>query len=442
MQSEPKTVTPRSFGVHDRIGIGVGTANPVYYRCISSDATGHVFQRVDQPDITESFTHEDIAKLERSPGYRYDRNWFHPGHAKARLMSSVDRFALIPDAEKPGVIFRHDWCIRFLEKEAAGETSRSDKAMAAVIVTIAAEIAAAQAARIANGRAGSTSVVKAPPCIRTLRQWVLDLQAGGMNPSALRHGYRRCGHDAPQRDPDLEILMRKHAARYASETRATKVGLYKDLCAEVDALNKTRATAGFPPVQPPSSKIFAARIRDLTAYEVVVGRKGLAAARKKFLVVSGGLDIKRPGERIEIDEWCVPLQTLLIKAGIWETLTLDLQQLVARERWWLSVAIDCASRCDDLRRQEPFWRCRWGADALGHGVRVRAHRDRHGLGLHRRRLPQRGAERRRDAVHRAGRPRRDARQGRKGVRVNPHAADQSVYWPLVPQRCGARRLSL
>jgi putative transposase len=345
MQIEPKSVTPRSFGVHDRIGIGIGTANPIYYRCISSDAAGHVFQRVDQPDVTESFTHEDIARLELTPGYRYDRDWFHPGHAKARLMSSVDRFALIPDAEKPGVIFRHDWCIRFLEKEAAGEASRADKSMAAIIKTIAAEIAAAQAVKTANSRAGSTSVVKAPPCVRTLRQWVVDLQAGGMNPSALRNGYRHCGHDAPQRDPDLEMLMRKHAARYASETRATKAGLYKDLLVDVGELNKARAAAGFPLVKPPSSKVFAVRIDDLTTYEVTAGRQGLAAARKKFLVVSGGLDVKRPGERIEIDEWRVPLQTLLIKAGIWETLTPDLQELVVRERWWLTVAIDCASRC-------------------------------------------------------------------------------------------------
>lgn len=345
MQTEPIIVTPRAFGLHDRIGIGIGTAVGVYYRCLSSDDVGHVFQRVDQPDITESFTHEDFARIELTPGYRFDRNWFSPGHAKARLMSGVDKFAFIPDAEKPGVMFRHDWCLRFLEKEASGEASRSDKSMTKAIATIAAEIATAQAARAADNRVGSTVAVKLPPCTRTLRQWVKDLEAGGMNPSALRTGYRRCGHDAPQRAPELEALILKHSASYASETRSTKAGLYKNLLAEIDELNKTRAAAGLAPLKRPSSKLFATKIRDLTAYALCAGRKGIAAARKKFVSISGGLDVTRPGERIEIDEWRVPLQTLIVDAGVWELLTLELQEKVARERWWLSVAIDCASRC-------------------------------------------------------------------------------------------------
>ena len=62
MQTEPIIVTPRAFGLHDRIGIGIGTAVGVRYRCLSSDDVGHVFQSVDQPDITESFTHEDFAR--------------------------------------------------------------------------------------------------------------------------------------------------------------------------------------------------------------------------------------------------------------------------------------------------------------------------------------------------------------------------------------------
>ena len=110
-------------------------------------------------------------------------------------------------------------------------------------------------------------------------------------------------------------------------------------------MNKTRAAAGLAPLSQPSSKLFAAKIGDLTAYAVCAGRKGIAAARKKFVSISGGLDVTRPGERIEIDEWRVPLQTLIVDAGVWELLTLELQEKVARERWWLSVAIDCASRC-------------------------------------------------------------------------------------------------
>ncbi|MEJ1937408.1 hypothetical protein WDZ92_45010, partial [Nostoc sp. NIES-2111] len=36
--------------------------------------------------------------------------------------------------------------------------------------------------------------------------------------------------------------------------------------------------------------------------------------------------------------------TLMIKAGMWETLSKKLRGLVERNRWWLSIAVDCATR--------------------------------------------------------------------------------------------------
>ncbi|PZR73187.1 MAG: hypothetical protein DI537_46900, partial [Stutzerimonas stutzeri] len=57
------------------------------------------------------------------------------------------------------------------------------------------------------------------------------------------------------------------------------------------------------------------------------------------------LEVTRPLERLEIDETLIPLQAFLVDAGIWETLTPKQKDEVQRGRYWLSAAIDAATRC-------------------------------------------------------------------------------------------------
>ena len=52
----------------------------------------------------------------------------------------------------------------------------------------------------------------------------------------------------------------------------------------------------------------------------------------------------RPGQRVEMDDWNVELQLLMEKSGTWRDLSPAMSDAVVRQRCWLSVIIDCATR--------------------------------------------------------------------------------------------------
>ncbi len=139
--------------------------------------------------------------------------------------------------------------------------------------------------------------------------------------------------------------MSKFADMYMSTRQPRKSDLLHDLHAEIDRQNEEREQQGLRPLHKPSRKAFERVINALDPFAVEAGRTSPEAARKKFFIVRGGLDVTRPLERVEIDETLIPLQKILIDAGIWETLSPKLKDEVKRGRYWLSAAIDAATRC-------------------------------------------------------------------------------------------------
>ena len=338
----------RHFHPHDRIGFHAGTPRAVYYRCIAANEEGYTLERVDQANFFETFTLAEFARLEKSPGYRYDPKWFDIANADARRVSGLDKFACIPDRELPIVNWRYGWCLAFLAKEVAGETTRTEESMTAIIPIIAANLAA-NAIRKPNSkrkpRVGTKTEVTESPSPKTLLRWLNKLEEGGNQASALRKKYRNCGKHPPMRDPEIEEILARNAALYASDKNSTKSGLHLKVLEEVQTLNKARVAAGREPFPEPCDKTFFKRIAPTTSYAVIAGRKSFEDAQKQFWMVGGGLDVNRPGERIEIDEWEVSLQTILSFKAIWNKLTPEERELVPRVRVWLSVAIDVATQC-------------------------------------------------------------------------------------------------
>jgi putative transposase len=345
MQPSPDILITRRFGPFDRIGIDIGGKNPVFYRCLSSNAAGHRFERVDQPGVVESFSHEDIARIETNPTFRYDRRWFDHAYQEARLRSEVDHLGDIPERERADILWKYEWCMRFRHKESIGETSRSDAAIMAIIPILETELADSEAARIAKPRAGSKRTLRAPPSLRSLRRWLAALESCGLDPIGLRNGYRRCGPDAPTLDADLEALVQKHVSRYAANTKPSMTLLFNDLLAEVQQLNATRLTAGLEAFKAPCDKVFFNRIRAMPAFATYAARNGVVAARNKFWMISSGVGTIRPGERVEFDGWTIPLHKPIADTALWRVLSPEQQELIKRERWICCAAVDVGTRC-------------------------------------------------------------------------------------------------
>lgn len=334
-------VTPRwRLGPHDRILVD----GEISYVPSSQDEFGHVLRRVDNAELCESFSHEDFETLRAEGRLSISRGFYLATKAKLRLPGSAARITDLGNDAQVKILWQKTICDRFLRMENEGTATRSDGSMKVAIAKIVAELLATH---FANGRCGSADVtVKRPPSARTLRRWLRRYEACDYNAMALADGYARCGDRDTARFGVVERkLIQKFAKKYASSRKPTMAGLLKDLHGLIERLNERRTKRGMRLLARPSRKAFERAVKALDPFEVEAGRTSPEAARKKFYIVRGGLEVTRPFERLELDETKIHLQTLLEDAGIWATLSPEQRKEIKRGRFWLSAAIDAATRC-------------------------------------------------------------------------------------------------
>ena len=333
------------FGRHDKI-----TIRGIARRWIDTVGDAHVFERLDGPGC-ETFDDAALGSECLRQDWAYERNGLSPERVKAKALSSVASFEHIPAVERAQILWRLAWCEGFLELESKGEATRSDARLQQAIGDLAPRMLSLAIAKLpltASGRRrrGGTKVThRLPPSVRNLRRWLARLAKTGNDASVLRTGYRRCGDRGERFEPAIEALVNLHANSYASETRPTKASCHADLATAVNTFNKGRTATGSDELACPSLKALGARIAALPAFETYSARHGLEAAQRKFAVLGQGLDVTRAGERVEMDEWEVQLQTLLIELMLWEALPPPLRAAIERVKVWVCAAIDAASRC-------------------------------------------------------------------------------------------------
>lgn len=307
-----------------------------------SDDHGHVMRRVDNPDLCESFTHEEFHRLRQEKKLSIVRNHFRSSTARIRMAGPETLISELSPKRRERVLAGKAICDVFLRDEAAGKVSRSDPVMKVFIRKYLAEVVAKA---IEEGRCGGDDIlVKRPPSPTTLRRWLRKYEACAFNALALRDGYGRSGNRTPKIESEERTIMREIALEYASRLKPTKASLYLKLKSEIEERNK-KAAPGQRLLRTPSRAAFERVIASLDPFLVYAGREGEAAARKKFFIVRGGLDVSYPLERVEMDEWRIPLQTILEDAKIWPRLSPEQKEFVTCMRFWLAVAIDAYTRC-------------------------------------------------------------------------------------------------
>ena len=339
------------FGKHDRIIIG-GNA----FTCKEVTPKGYVLARVDNPLITETVTRDEMDAHRRSPDFRHDRDFFNPAAQKARLLGGVVHLRDLSEKEQKDIVWKNDWCLRFLKLVKAGLANHGDDLIEKAIETIKADLAEVAEKAASKGKkkiAGQIVMIRKPPCVTYLRKWVNKLIAGGMNPLALRDQRHVTGGNWTTRfDSDVYVIMWKHVTCFASREKPTRKELHERMEIEIGDINDRRVAANKnPKVKPvlleiPSYAQFCKEVNTLSKFDVMAGREGADVATKYFHGTTTGLvDIVRPLQRVELDEWDVHLHILFIRAGLWDTLTDAEKKQVERVRMVLCVAIDCATRC-------------------------------------------------------------------------------------------------
>lgn len=309
----------------------------------SSDEFGHVLRRADNPDLCVSFSHDEFAALLNDGRLNIIRDYHRSSAAAIRLEGPERLITELKPKRRERLLARKAICDAFLADEAAGKVSRSDDSMKPWLKDNVINILMAL---LPQGRCGSDDIIlKRPPSPTALRKSLRKYEACCFDAMALRDGYGRSGNRTPKVEIEERTLMREVAERYASRLKPTKASLYSDLATAIKDANNEREQTGKRLLKKPSRAAFERVIESLDPFMVYAGREGEEAARKKFFIVRGGLDVSRPLERVEMDAWLVSLHVILEEAGVWALLAPELRKEVERARLWLSVAIDCYTRC-------------------------------------------------------------------------------------------------
>jgi putative transposase len=330
------------FDRHDKIVI---EGKP--YRWIRADDLGHVLVADGDTRHKEWIHHNRIYELYMAGTLTCHRDVHNPVRNRLKAAHGTDLLTDFSPEDQELVLWRERYCIGFFEMERSTKgVSRSDKSLQNTIPVLEEKINAEDRRRFGaeKKRCGQTISHRAPPNPSTFRKWLRSYEAAEYRAVALRDRYGKSGNRTPRIDADSQDAAQAYAAKFMSSNRPNKKMIFIEYSRGIELENKSRTENGRALLHALSRRSFEKLISQLDPYATAVAREGEDAARRKFGIVQGGLVVSRPNERVEMDEWRVSLQTLLVNAGVWAHLSPEGRAAVQRTRVWLSAAICARTR--------------------------------------------------------------------------------------------------
>lgn len=342
VQSSPGT--PKfAFDTRDEVII-----NGVSYRPQAQRDWGYVFTRTDATGVAESFDNGKLAQLVQKGLLMHNRGAFLPEAVRNGDLLNSTIISSVTGRIAEGMKFRSAFVEAFLELEAEGKINRTDSAV--ILSTSALQNRAAQIMGTAEeepGQTGKHILLPKPPCPSALLRWVRNFQNDGL--AGLCDGKCRSGNWHRRIGVDELAFMSPYVDEYADPSRPTQKTIFDNIEAAFIEENHRRELSGLSLLVMPSRETVRQEILRLDPYHTYLARYGEAAARKKFAPVGKGLQVTRPLERVEIDEWTVDLVALCAQVGLLDHLTDEEKKALGlnkkKARWILTVAICATTRC-------------------------------------------------------------------------------------------------
>lgn len=317
------------------------------HRLLSSDCTGSIWSRLDDPSICLSFTGDEFAQLLSRPDVRLKRGALSDQSAFRRLRCDYDYLQTVAPEKRAKALWQTACANSFLEAEARAETTRSERAVQRILPLLEERVNNFEESGQDVGRgkrAGHVFVRRCFPSARWLLQWVRTYEAGGRSPLVFLRK-RRPNLSARKLIREAESVLAECVAGYLDRNEPTQERIVQDTHDRFTEVNTGRIEAGKPPLPVPSARTIRRRIKALDPFEVVAQRKGIDAARRKFGFYEDGIRADYPLQRVEMDEWQIDLCSLLDESGALDGLSPEDRAKFEVGRRWLYVALDCATRC-------------------------------------------------------------------------------------------------
>jgi putative transposase len=168
-------------------------------------------------------------------------------------------------------------------------------------------------------------------------------------PAAFADRLANCGHRSSILRPEEQsLLMETIRSSYLTLERKTLKITVSDVRRAFAKENAQRSANGQSLMRVPGRDIVRNAIRKISRLRVMIARYGREHAMKKLRPVGSGLEVLRPGQRVEMDEWCIDLQSIIYSAKLHRYFGKEFLESVgldnAKARWWLVLAIDCRTR--------------------------------------------------------------------------------------------------
>lgn len=319
----------------------------VSYRPVEIQAEAIVLERVDQPGITQTLSHDEIFALLKLPGSRYQPGYFDLARGRARQNTPVELMAELTAETRSNLLWRKAICDAFLCLERGGRLSRTYASVAAQMHRLEEEARRHDnAARTECGmrRAGTPIVWRKMPCAKTVLRWTKQYEECGHDPLGLLPRTHRSGNRGLRWCHRTEAIASEVIEVYSTTQRPTKKQSVAEVQRRIKAENTCRKADGRKLLTVPSARSLLRRLKRADPYYTHARRWGVDAANRKYNLFETGVETLFPGERVEIDEHRLDVITLLAPTGILDQLPSDQVERLKGRRW-LYAAKDCATKC-------------------------------------------------------------------------------------------------
>lgn len=316
-----------------------------YYTPEVSDYSGTTLRRLDQTEIAEFFSWEDVAKLRASGQWQYTPP---PAMRTGPATYNCD-LTLIKPKERAKVVFMGRILCAIHELETESRLTFTDKGFEAALAEVLPKLSEAFRNQQFPDRAprfGDRIELPQAPSTRSIRRVYHKFVSAGFDLRVLVRKRHR-GKEANHFEPEVEELLQQGIREFAKEGGSYARTVATNTRHMLKRVSSARVEKGLPAFSVPSIRTIERRISSLDQFEMTAMREGIDAARRRF--ASSGIGIQEmaqfPGERIEIDEWEVDLWSYFSRIGLMSALPAEIRSNIPKGRRYLYAVIDCATRC-------------------------------------------------------------------------------------------------
>lgn len=301
----------------------------------SAKEYGYYFDEIGGERTTDFHTYAAIAGYIRKRAIVVKKGYYTDDAARERRRREIDP-ATIP----AHINYRARMLTRFLQEEAAGERTRSDES----ILDFYREYAEDFERCMPPARGGQKKIVVETHHMCTPRHFMrllIRFEEGRRSPFSLMYGGHPGDAKPPKRklDPEVNRILDEEARKLAS-SKKPDIALVWQLLTSANELREK------PLPLPTNIRTFYRRVAEQRKVFLDIGRLGEGVARDKYQLSRSANRKYRPLERIEMDEDKFDIIAFLKGTRLWNAISPKYQAQIEdlKDRFWASVAIDCATR--------------------------------------------------------------------------------------------------